>query len=75
MAQLGSRRPHVERPHQPIGIAPLRLALDDEGLAIDAELIIRARAGDLARPQLGCCGFGMEARIAEADDGVRTRSY
>ena len=39
-------------PDEPIGIAPLGLALDDEGLAIDDELIVRARVGDLARPQL-----------------------
>ena len=42
--------PHVQGPHEPVGIAPLRLALDDEGLAADGELIARARvATSLAR--------------------------
>jgi hypothetical protein len=26
-------RPHIDRPHQPVGIPPLGLALDDEALA------------------------------------------
>ena len=59
-------------PHEPVGIAPLRLALDDEGLAADGELIAGARVGDLARPHLEGRGLGMDAGLAEADDRVRT---
>ena len=45
-----SRRPYIESPHEPVGIAPLRLALDDEGLAVDGELIVgRGLATSLAR--------------------------
>ena len=47
-----SLRPHVERPHEPVGIAPFRLALNDEGLGADGELIAGTRACDLARPHL-----------------------
>ena len=47
---MTSRTPDVERPDQPVGIAPLRLALDDEGLAADSELIVGTRlATSLAR--------------------------
>jgi hypothetical protein len=49
---------------------PLRLALDDEGLAADLELIVRARIGDLARPHLEGRGLGMNAGLAEADDRI-----
>jgi hypothetical protein len=65
---LASCRSYVERPHQPIRIAPLRLGLDDEGLSADHELIVRARVGDLARPQLEGRGLGVDAGLAEADD-------
>ena len=68
---MTSRRPHIERPHEPVGIAPLRLALDDEGLAADGELIAGARARDLARPHLEGRGLGVDAGLAEADDRVR----
>ena len=34
------------------GLAPLRLALDDEGLATEGDLVARRRIGDLARPHL-----------------------
>jgi hypothetical protein len=37
-----SRSPHIQGPHQPIGIAPLRLALDDEGVATHGELVAGA---------------------------------
>jgi hypothetical protein len=70
-SENSSNQLHVERPHEPIGIAPYRLALDDEGIAPDAELIVGAWAGDVARPQLEGRGFGMDARVAEADDRVR----
>ena len=39
-----------------------RLSLDNEDVGADRELIIGARA----------CGLGMDARMAEADDRVRT---
>ena len=39
---------------------PLRLALDDEGVATDGELIAGTRVGDLARPQLEGRGRGGE---------------
>ena len=58
-------------PHQPVGIAPFRLALDDERLAVDGELIARARVRDLARPHLEGRGLGVDAGLAEADDRVR----
>jgi hypothetical protein len=46
-----SRWPYVQRPHEPLGIAPLRLALDEEGLAADADLIAgRMRTGSASRP-------------------------
>ena len=69
---IGSHRPYIERPHKPVGIAPLGFTLDDERLAADGELIVRARVGDLARPQLEGRGLGVDARLAEADDGVGT---
>jgi hypothetical protein len=56
-----SCRPHIERPDEPIGIAPLRLALDHEGLTADYELIVWPRVGDLARAQLERRGLGMNA--------------
>jgi hypothetical protein len=40
--------------------------------AADGELIVGARAHDLARPQLKGCGLGVDARIAEADYRIRT---
>jgi hypothetical protein len=69
---LASRSPSIQHPHEPFGIAPFRLTLDDEGLAIDDELIVGPRVGDFARPQLEGRGLGMDAGLAEADDGVRT---
>jgi hypothetical protein len=42
--------PYIEHPDQSFGIAPLRLTLDDEGLAADRELIPGARVRELARP-------------------------
>jgi hypothetical protein len=33
------RRPYIDCPHEPVRIAPFGLALDDEGLATDDELI------------------------------------
>jgi hypothetical protein len=50
--QARSHRPRIEIPHEPIGVAPLRLALDDEVVAADRELIAWARVRDLARPHL-----------------------
>ena len=50
----------------------IELALDDEGLAIDDQLIVGARVGDLARPQLEGRGLGVDAGLAEADDRVGT---
>jgi hypothetical protein len=41
--QAHSHRPRIEAPHEPIGIAPLRFTLDDEGLTIDDELIVGVR--------------------------------
>jgi hypothetical protein len=43
---------NVHGPHQPVGIAPLRLALDDEGLSADGELITGPRTRNLVRPHL-----------------------
>ena len=61
----------VKRPHEPVGIAPLGLALDDEGLATDGELIVGTRIGDLACPYFEASGLGVNAGIAEVDDRVR----
>jgi hypothetical protein len=69
-----SNRPGTEAPHEPVGIPSLRLALDGESLAADGELIVRARACDLARLQLEGRGLGVDAGLAEADDRVRTRA-
>jgi hypothetical protein len=60
----------IEVPHLPVGIAPLRLALDDKGAARDGELVARTRVGDLARTQLEGCRLGVDAGLAEADDRV-----
>ena len=46
---ISSRWSRVQAPHEPIGIAPFRLALQDEGLGAEAELTAGARVGDLAR--------------------------
>jgi hypothetical protein len=67
-----SQRPRVESPHRPLWIAPLRLALDHKGLAADRELIVVARARDLARPQLERRSLSMNTGVAESDDRVRT---
>jgi hypothetical protein len=66
------RQPQIEHPNEPVGIAPLRLALHDEGLAANRELIAGAWARHLARPQLEGRGLGMDAGFAEADDRVGT---
>jgi hypothetical protein len=71
MPLMRSCRPHIERPDQPIGIAPFRLPLDDESLAADHELIAGARVGDLARPDLEGRGLGVDPGLAEAEDRVR----
>jgi Transposase zinc-binding domain len=68
----GSCGPYIEAPHEPIRIAPLRLALDDEGLATDGELVAGLRACDVARPQLEGRGLGVDAGLPEADDRVGT---
>jgi hypothetical protein len=47
------------------------VSLDDEGLSAHGELIAGTRARDLARPYLECRGLGIDARLAEADNGVR----
>jgi hypothetical protein len=65
-------QPYIESPDQPVGIAPFRLALDDEGLTANHELIAGTRARDFARPQLEGCGLGVDTGFAEADDRVRT---
>jgi hypothetical protein len=39
-----SRPPRFGRPDEPVGIAPLRLTLDYEGLAIDDQLLYRKSA-------------------------------
>jgi hypothetical protein len=49
-----------------------RLTLDHEGLAIDNELIVGPRVGDLACPHLESGRLGVDAGFTEADDGVRT---
>jgi hypothetical protein len=61
-----------EAPHEPVGVAPLGLALDDEGLAIDDELIAGPRVCDLAPPKLEDGSLGVDAGLAEADDRVGT---
>jgi hypothetical protein len=58
-------------PHQPIRVAPLRLALDEERLAVDGELIAWVWVRNLARPHLERRGLGVDAGVAEADDRVR----
>ena len=52
------------------GIAPLGLALDDEGFAADRELVAGARVRDVAGPHLEGGRLGMDAGLAEADDRV-----
>ncbi len=69
-AQSRSRRPDVQNPQEPVRVAPLRLALDDEGFTADGELIVRAWIADLARPHLEGRSLGMDARLAKADDRV-----
>jgi hypothetical protein len=59
-------RPGVQGPHQPVGIAPLRLTLDDERLTPDRELIAGPRVCDLAPPKLEGRGLGVDAGLAEA---------
>jgi hypothetical protein len=44
--------PHIEHPHEPVGIAPLGLALDEECFTVQRKLIAGTRARDLARPHL-----------------------
>ena len=70
LSRTTSGWPNVQGPHQPIRIAPLRFALDDEGMAIDRELIARAWARNLARSYFEGRGLGMDARLAEPDDRV-----
>jgi hypothetical protein len=60
----------VQSPDQPLGIAPFGLALNDERVTTDGELIAGARARDLARAHLERRGLGADAGLAEADDGV-----
>jgi hypothetical protein len=68
---VGSRRPYIERPHEPVGIAPFRLTLNDEALTADRELIAGPRIGDLAGAHLERCRLGVDAGLTEADDRVR----
>jgi hypothetical protein len=70
LGPLSSRRPYVEPPHEPIGIAPLRLALDDEGLTIHSKLVAGTRACNPAHPHLEHRRLGVNAGLAEADDRV-----
>ena len=63
-----------KRPHEPVGIAPFRLALQDEGLGAEDQLIAGPQVGDLARLQLERCGLGVDARLAQADDGIGRRA-
>jgi hypothetical protein len=45
-----SGKTYIEAPHQPVGVASLRLALHDEGLGAHGKLIVGARlATSLAR--------------------------
>jgi hypothetical protein len=73
--QPGSRlrRPHINCPHEPVGIAPFRLSLDDESLTVHGKQIARARACDLARPHLEGRGLGVDAGLAEADNRIGAR--
>ena len=70
MSRGCSRRPHIQRPCEPGGIAPLGLALDDEGFAADRELVAGARVRDVAGPHLESGRLRVDAGLAEADDGV-----
>jgi hypothetical protein len=54
-------RTHIQRPHQPIRVPSFRLALHDEDIFADGELIVRARIGDLARANLEGRGLGIDA--------------
>jgi hypothetical protein len=58
-------RSHVEVPPQLVGVAPRRLALDDEGVAADRQLIAGMRGRNLARPYLESRGLGVDAGVAE----------
>jgi hypothetical protein len=69
--RAGSCSPNVQAPHEPVGIAPFRLTLNDEALTADCELIAGPRSGDLAGAHLEGRGLGMDAGLPEADDGVR----
>jgi hypothetical protein len=51
---------------QAVRITPLRLSLNDEGLAADRELIVGPWVDDLARPQLEGRGLGMGAGQKES---------
>jgi hypothetical protein len=57
---LASRSPSIQHPHELVGIAPFRLALDDERLTIDGELIALSWARDLTRPHLEGPGLGVD---------------
>ena len=67
-----SRRSCIHHPHEPVWITPLRLALDDEGLAAHGKVIVWARIADLACPDIEGRGLGVDAGLAEADDRVGT---
>jgi hypothetical protein len=60
----------IQAPHEPVRIAPLRLALHEERFAADRELVARARVCNLACAQLEGRGLGVDAGLAEADDRV-----
>jgi hypothetical protein len=58
---VGLHWPYIERPHEPVGIAPFRLALDDERFTVLRRLIAGTRARDLARTHLKRRRLGVDA--------------
>ena len=65
--RLTLAQPRAQSPNKSIRVAPFRLALDDEGLAADGELVVGARIGDLARTHLEGRSLGLDTSVPEAD--------
>ena len=65
-----SCRPHLQCPDQPLAI-PHRLALHDEGLAVDDDPVARPRVRHLGDADVEARRLRPEPRAAELGDGVR----
>ncbi|MEM7023134.1 MAG: hypothetical protein AAF637_11140 [Pseudomonadota bacterium] len=53
--------------------SPFRLALDDEGLVVDLELIVGLQIGELGHPDFERRSLGVDAGLAEAHDRIGRR--